>query len=228
VNNKVNRFAIDLSSSVEIAFEKTNTMSNVFIAQADLFKLPFPDSFFDIIFSGGVLHHTGNARSGFAHLCKHLRPGGIIGIFVYKVKPFLRELADREIKKITTEISYDECEKFAEQITKLGRALQRVKEKLYLDEDIPLLNIEKGEYDVQKFIYDHFLKCYYNKKIGYDFSVLANIDWYRPKHASHHTREEVASWFEENNLVDVRFNDLKGWEHASFFVSGRKEHGKNS
>jgi SAM-dependent methyltransferase/uncharacterized protein YbaR (Trm112 family) len=222
VNENANRFAIDLSTSVEVAFDRTRALSNVLVAQADLFRLPFPESHFDIIFSGGVLHHTPDPAKAFASLCRHLRPGGLIGIFVYKTKPFLRELADREIKKITTEMTASDCEAFAAQMASLGRALQRITEPLVVDQDIPLLGIARGRYNVQKFIFDHFLKCYHNADLGLDHSVLANLDWYRPKQASHHEREEIASWFEGNGVRAVRFAELPGWEHSSFFVSGRK------
>jgi SAM-dependent methyltransferase len=222
VNPRAHRFAVDLSTSVEVAFERTRHLPNVLVAQADLFRLPFREARFDVIFAGGVLHHTGDARRAFAALCRHLRPGGLIGIFVYKVKPFLRELADRELKRITTAMSDQDCRAFASQLASLGRALQRVREPLVVEEDIPALGIRRGEYGVQKFVYDHFLKCYHNAALGHEHSVRANIDWYRPKVASHHTREEVESWFTENGVAPARFVDRPGWEHASFFVSGRK------
>lgn len=222
VNKNSNRFAVDLSTSVEVAFDRTRALSNVFVAQADILQLPFPESHFDIIFSGGVLHHTPDPAKSFASLCRHLRAGGLIGIFIYKTKPFLRELADREIKKITTEMNSVDCESFAVQVATLGRSLQRITEPLIVDQDIPLLGIARGQYKLQKFIFDHFLKCYHNTELGFEHSVLANLDWYRPKKASHHTRDEVASWFEANSIRDVHFVELPGWEHSSFFVSGRK------
>lgn len=222
VNEKVNRFAVDLSSSVDVAFERTRQLANVLVAQADLCRLPFPESHFDVIFAGGVLHHTPSAAEAFTALWRHLRPGGLLGIFVYKVKPFLRELADREIKVVTTEMPLPECEAFAAQMASLGRSLQRIAEPLIVDEDVPLLGIKRGRYPLQKFIFDHFLKCYHNAELGFEFSILANVDWYRPKQASHHTRDEVASWFERNGVENLRFIELPGWEHSSFFVSGRK------
>ena len=221
-NPRCNRFAVDLSSSVDIAFERTRTFPNVCVAQADLNGLPFLPSFFDMIFCGGVLHHTPNPLDTFSRLCGHLKAGGLIGIFVYKTKPFLRELADRELRTITTAMTDVECELFAAQMARLGRSLQQIREPLVVEDDIPTLGIKAGRYNVQKFLFDHFLKCYHNGELGFEHAVLANIDWYKPKRASHHSRAEVSSWFETNALGDVRFIDLPGWEHSSFFVSGRK------
>jgi SAM-dependent methyltransferase/uncharacterized protein YbaR (Trm112 family) len=222
VNPKANRFGVDLSSSIEIAYQRTRALPNACMSQADIFGLPFKPNHFDVIFSGGVLHHIPDSAGAFSSLCKHLAPGGTIGIFVYKVKPFLREMADREIKKITTGLSQAECETFSRQMTALGRALQKIAGKIEIEEDIPLLDIKAGSYGVQKFLYDHFLKCYYNDSVGFEQSVLANIDWYAPKHATHHTQEEVHGWFAKNGLEQIKFMNLPGWEHASFFVSGRK------
>ncbi|MBN2406716.1 MAG: methyltransferase domain-containing protein [Elusimicrobia bacterium] len=222
-NPKVNRFAVDISRSVDVGYERTRDLDNVFIGQADLFGLPFKKEFFDIIYSDGVLHHTGDAVRAFNDLSGYLKPGGIMGIYIYCVKPFLRELADRELREVTTRMSFEECLDFSEKIALLGRSLQRIKEPLVIDEDIPLMNIKKGEYDLQKFIYDHFVKCYYNDYQGMDMSVITNVDWYHPKYATHHTREEVAGWFETNGFGDIKFVQPKGWEHSGFFVSGRKK-----
>lgn len=222
VNPRARRFAVDLSTSVEVAFQRTRSLPNVFVAQADLFRLPFRLDFFDVIFSAGVLHHTADPADAFRHLCRHLKPGGLIATVVYRVKPFLRELADREIKRHTTAMTPAECDAFCQQIASLGRSLQRIREPLSIDDDIPLLGISKGEFDLQKFIFDHFLKCYYSAALGWQHSVRANIDWYRPKHASHHSRQEVSGWFEGNDISEVHFTELPGWEHSSFFVSGRK------
>jgi SAM-dependent methyltransferase len=145
VSPRAHRFAVDLSTSVEVAFERTRHLPNVLVVQADLFRLPFPEARFDVIFAGGVLHHTGDARRGFATLCRHLRAGGLIGIFVYKVKPFLRQLADRELKRITTAMSEPDCRAFASQLASLGRSLQRIQEPLVVEEDIPALGIRRGE-----------------------------------------------------------------------------------
>lgn len=221
-NHNANRFAVDLSRSVEVAYQRTKELDNVFVAQADLTRLPFRDNFFDIIFSCGVIHHTESARDTFRCLCKHLKPGGIIGIFVYKKKPFLRAQADHSIRARTTEMTFAETKEFAEQMAKLGRSLQRISEPLVVESDIPLLNIKKGEYNLQKFVSDHFIKCWHSAGLGWELSVSRNADWYGPKIASSHTKEEIDSWFSENGIGKAHYEDLEGWEHSGLFASGRK------
>ncbi|PKP61466.1 hypothetical protein CVT91_03140 [Candidatus Atribacteria bacterium HGW-Atribacteria-1] len=163
-----------------------------------------------------------NAAAAFNNLCLHLKPGGLIGIYIYNKKPFIREMGDNAIRKTTTEMSYDECMEFSLQIKELGKSLQKIEQEVEVIRDIPLLNISKGKYKIQQFIYDHFLKCFYNKGMGEDMSTIINQDWYHPKYASHHTKEELERWFEDNGIEKIKFIQPKGWEHSGFFVSGRK------
>src|SRR4051812_36458057 len=51
VNPKANRFCLDMSSSVEQAYAHTRSLPNVLTVQGNLFNMPFPRNFFDIIFS---------------------------------------------------------------------------------------------------------------------------------------------------------------------------------
>ena len=221
-NRDVNRIDVDLSLAVESAYHNTRHINNVVVAQADIFALPFRNNYFDIIFSNGVLHHTKNAKNAFGTLCRHLRPGGLIGIYVYNVKPFVRELADKEIRRSTSHMTFEECWRFSKSLAKLGKSFTKYREALVIEEDIPMLGIKRGRYDLQKFIYDHFVKCFYNERLGDEYSALVNVDWYHPQYASHHTQEEVTSWYRKNGIGCIKITGVRGWEHSGFFVSGRK------
>lgn len=222
VNEKANRFAVDLSLSIEVAYEKTKKIPNVCVAQADLLNLPFKKNYFDVIFSDGVLHHTGNTKKAFNILCEYLKPGGIIGVYLYCKKPFIREIADKKIRNITTEMSFNECLRFSKQMTKLGKAFKKIKQPVIIEDDISLLGIKKGKYNLQKFVYDNFVKCFYNKNTDDKFSDLINVDWYHPKYADHHTKKEILDWFKANNLFKIKIMQPKGWEYSGYFVSGKK------
>ncbi len=221
-NKKTERHCIDISLSVETAYQNIRDFKNIIVSQASIFELPYKDQTFDLIYSCGVLHHTPHPKKAFLSLVRKLTPGGRIGIYIYNVKPFLRELADREIRKITTSLDYDECMRFSRRITKLGRALSRIKQPLIIEEDIDLLGIKKGKYNLQRFIYDYFVKCWYNPKRHIKSAYLTNQDWYHPVYASHHTKEEMLAWFTEAGLKRVKCVQPQGWEHSGFFVSAIK------
>jgi len=222
-NPNAHIYAVDLAEdAITVAKERLMGVENVTVLHGDLLDLPFEKEFFDIIFSNGVIHHTPDAEECFRILCEHLKPGGLIGIYIYCVKPTLRELADDEIRKATTEMSFEDCTIFAEQMSHLGRSFNRLNAEVEVDVDIPLLGIKAGKYPLQKFLYDHFVKCFWNGEIGMDYSTMVNFDWYSPKYASHHTREEVEGWFKDNNIGNIKTIQPLGFEYSGYFVSGRK------
>jgi len=221
-NPETERHCIDISLAVEVAYKKTRKFKNVIVSQASIFELPYPDETFDIIYSLGVIHHTPNPKKALQILIKKLAPGGLIGIYIYAKKPILREIADREIRKITSKMNYGRCMEFSKKMTKLGSSLNKIKQPLIIDEDINYLGIQKGKYSIHRFIYNYFLKCWYNPKQDTDYADLINQDWYHPHYASQHTREEVISWFKGSGIENLKFIQPKGWEYSGYFISGRK------
>jgi SAM-dependent methyltransferase len=82
---------IDLSRSSlrkAHAFKKRFGIAGARFVQMDVFGLALPAASFDVVFSNGVLHHTGDARRGFRELCRLVRPGGHIVLGLYN--PFGR------------------------------------------------------------------------------------------------------------------------------------------
>ena len=86
--------AVDLSlSSLCYAKEKTRAMkiTNIEYAQADILELGHLNRSFDIISSGGVLHHLADPEEGWRILLSLLRPNGCMHVGLYS------ELARRHI-----------------------------------------------------------------------------------------------------------------------------------
>jgi SAM-dependent methyltransferase len=160
----------------------------------DILRPPFRPRSFDFVAADQVIHHTPDTPRAFATLAELVAPGGQLAVYVYRRKALVRELADTHVRELTTRMTTPEVTEVAEQLTELGRALSRVNAKVTLEQGVPLLGIAPGEHDVQRLIYWHFLKCYWNDELGYEQSVLTNLDWYHPPHASRHTPEEVEQW----------------------------------
>ena len=69
-------FSIDLSlGALKLGenFRKNNQIENVYFMRMNLFNLLFPNNFFDVIVSNGVLHHTNNPKRAFIELTKCLK-----------------------------------------------------------------------------------------------------------------------------------------------------------
>lgn len=193
-NNDALAIGLELSDCARIAYQKVRKYSNAHIIQADIMNIPFIKESFDLILSEGVLHHTPDTRAALCNLCDRLIKGGEIAIYIYIVKPLLRELADEYIRKETTQLTQDECWEICRHFTRLGQKLQSIDTTFTVDEDIPVIGIEKGTYTIQEFIYRYFMKCFWNKTFTFDENNLVNFDWYHPRYAFRHTPEQLASW----------------------------------
>lgn len=222
LNPETQRHCIDLSLSVEVAFANTKHMKNVTVSQASIFELPYNDGIFDIVYSCGVIHHTPDPEKACQELAKKVAAGGLLGIYIYNVKPFIRELCDIELRKVTTSMTYDDCLNFSKKMTMLGKSLSKIEQELIIEDDIEFLGIRAGKYNLQRFIYDHIIKCWYNPGQDDEFAHIVNQDWYHPRYASHHTHEEIFTWLRKCGFKELKCLQPEGWEHSGFFISGRK------
>ena len=65
------------------SFRLNHRMKRVAFAQADIFRIPIRDRTFDFVICNGVLHLTGDARSGFRILCNLVKPRGYVIVGLY-------------------------------------------------------------------------------------------------------------------------------------------------
>ena len=217
-NSNSQVFALDASQSINFAYKKYDHLSNVHFLQADLRQLPFRKRFFDFIYSDQVLHHTKNTGTSFKYLTKFLTDSGFISIYVYKKKAPIREYVDDYIRKITINMSVNECMDFSKDMTYLGKSLAGLKKKITIPKDIPILGVKAGTYDVQRFIYWTFLKCFWDESDNFERSVGVNFDWYYPKFAFRHTPKEVRKWFQDTKIKIVTFKEIE----SGISVTGKK------
>jgi SAM-dependent methyltransferase len=201
--------AIDLVAA-HIAQTNLKAERNVRFAQKDLLDDLSDLGAFDFIYCQEVLHHTSDPRRAFGNLCRLLDPEGEIAIYVYKQKAPVREFVDDLVRGKIAHLPYDEVVKHCRAITDLGRALSEARCEVEVPA-VPLLGIEAGRYDVQRFIYHFFMKCYWNPAMSYGENVAVNYDWYHPQIATRHTLPEIEDWFATAGLEVVhRHTDFYG------------------
>lgn len=73
---------IDLSDTVDVAFDNVGRMEGVHIIQADIYNLPLKP-LFDYAYSIGVLHHTPDPAASFQCMVDKVKPGGTVSAWVY-------------------------------------------------------------------------------------------------------------------------------------------------
>jgi SAM-dependent methyltransferase/uncharacterized protein YbaR (Trm112 family) len=185
---------LDLSESIVTAQREFGAAPNLSFIQADLLRPPLQPEAFDFVSADQVVHHTPDAHAAVRSLAGLLRPGGVLAFYVYKRKAPLREYADDYLRERTTRMSVEDCMDVSAGMSELGRKLSELNATITLERGIPLLGIEPGEHDVQRLIYWHFLKCFWNDDFSENLNDLVNFDWYHPPYASRHTEEEVRGW----------------------------------
>ena len=200
--SKVDSF--DISEQAIKRCKKINPDAYVF----DIWDLK-PNPVYDFVLSWGVLHHTKNTETSFKYLTKFLSKGGHISIYVYNKKAPVREYVDDYIRKTTVNMSVNECLEFSKDMAILGKSLSKLNKKIKIPREIKILGVKAGTYDVQRFIYWHFLKCFWDSNDNFERSVGVNFDWYYPKFAYRHTSSEVKNWYKHSRIKLTHFKEIE-------------------
>lgn len=192
---------VDITDAVEIAKERFNerSLKGNFV-QADLLDIPSNLGNFDIIFSEGVLHHTDSVKNAICSLSKRLNKAGKFIFYIYAKKAPIREFTDDYIREKISLMDEDSAWNCLKPLTLLGKTLGELKINIEIKEDIPLIGVQKGEYDLQRFIYYKIMKCFYKENLNLEEMNHINYDWFMPKNCYRHTPDEVVAFCEEANL----------------------------
>jgi arsenite methyltransferase len=170
------------------------------LVQGDILHLPFADATFDLVLSDGVLHHTPSTREALASVSRLLRPGGEILFYVYRKKGAIREFSDDYVRDVVADLPPEIAWEMLKPITRLGESLTRAQVTIDVPEDIPYLGITAGQYDMQRFVYDHILKLFWNATFTFDENHHVNFDWFHPRYAHRQTEQELADWCRDLRL----------------------------
>jgi SAM-dependent methyltransferase len=192
---------VDVSRAVDVALRRCaeQGVAGAFF-QDDLASLPFRLGSVDVIFSEGVLHHTDSPAKTLERLATLLTPGGRFLFYVYRRKGPIREFTDDYIRAQLQEMSPEEAWKAVEPLTKLGVALGELGVEVEVPEDVGILEIPAGRYDIQRLFYWHVAKAFHHPDLSFDELNHINYDWYAPANAHRQTPEQVRTWCEVAGL----------------------------
>jgi SAM-dependent methyltransferase len=197
---------VDISEAIDVAQKRFEGLPRTHFIQADLLHLPFPERTFDLIFSEGVLHHTPSTERALKTVAALLTEGGELMFYVYRKKGPIREFTDDYIRDRIANLPPQDAWQLLEPLTKLGQALADLKAEVEVPADIPYLGIKAGRYDVQRLIYWHVMKLFWNDAYRFEENHHINFDWYHPRYAHRQTEEEVRRWCAEANLRIFHFD----------------------
>ena len=78
----------DISDGIFTAYENAKrNCKNVIAIKGNILNIPLKKNYFDIVYSWGVLHHTGNTRLSFTNASNLVKESGKLGIYVYESHP---------------------------------------------------------------------------------------------------------------------------------------------
>jgi SAM-dependent methyltransferase len=198
---RVRYLGADISAAVDVAAERfaARGLEGAFM-QADLVQLPLPPESVELIYSEGVLHHTDSTRGALEALASLLKPGGRFLFYVYRRKGPIREFTDDYVRERLARMRPEEAWKAMEPLTALGKALGELQVEVEVPQDVELLEIPAGRFDVQRLFYWHVFKAFYDPNLTFDEMNHTNYDWYAPANAHRQTPEEVEEWCEAAGL----------------------------
>jgi SAM-dependent methyltransferase len=181
---------LDLSWAVRAARELTADLPGVCLVRGDLLRPPLAEGTFDHIYSLGVLDHTPDPRAAFLNLCRLLKPGGRIAIWVYpREKPAVEAVMNAH-RMISTRLPLPVLVRLSQWMAPIGgvkRRLMASRHGLVRRLGVAL----------------HALTIGVSMHPDPTVRVCDTLDWYAPRYLSRHTPEEVAGWFREAGLVDL-------------------------
>jgi arsenite methyltransferase len=194
----VNYLGVDISTSIVEANKcLRNLGGDPWFLQADILKAPLNDSCADFVFSEGVLHHTNNTREAVRTAARLVKPGGRLAFYVYKEKAPVREYTDDYIRSLIADLPMEAAWAKLMPLSKLGKALGELNQEITIEEDVEVLGITKGTYDIQRFFYWFVCKAYYRPEFTLDEMNHINFDWFTPKNCFRHSPDEVRGWIDE-------------------------------
>lgn len=191
---------VDLSSAVDKAASLCAGLPGVCITQANLLELPLVDSVFDLVFSIGVLHHTPDPRRAFAQVARKVRPGGRLAVWLYRKNTPPQEWLNSGLRAVTTRLPSRVLEPLCAAVAVLG--------------SVPILNRTLNKV------------ANFSSHPDWTLRVCDNFDWYAPRYQSHHTAEELASWFRDEGFEDLvvldpaRSGGLYNWAYRHDLIIG--------
>jgi SAM-dependent methyltransferase len=191
---------VDLSTAVEKAASACANYPNVLIVQADLLDLPLAEQAFDLVYSIGVLHHTPDPRRAFHQIARCVKPGGRLAVWLYRRNTAPQEWLNTALRALTTRLP--------------ARVLEPLCAGLGLLGGIPLLNRSLNKI------------ANFSNHPDWALRICDNYDWYAPRYQSHHTIDELKSWFVEENFNDLvellpaKSGSLYNWSYNHNLIIG--------
>jgi SAM-dependent methyltransferase len=215
---------IDVTSAVDAAQNNLIDRDNVFFIQADVFNLPIKNSYFDFVYSIGVLHHTPNPQLAFESMVDKVKEDGGIGLSLYEISLYSRPNRNH-IKVSTIDLLWSlnlwRVEFFRIFTTRLPDKYMII----YCKAIIPILHHINKIPVIGLIRYIFPSTCY--RKLPVFWSMLDTMDTYSTKIVHQYRAKDLFQWFLKLGLNNIiLMNGRAGW--VSLVADKGNLHTRNS
>lgn len=192
-------YSIDYSTAVDACWANNGPHPSLFLAQGDLYEMPFERGFFDKVFCYGVLQHTPDVKGAFMNLPQFLKAGGGIAVDVYRKTPWTTRWTSKYWYRPVTK--------------RMPRELLRNIVEWYVPRWISIDNFIQ-RIPVIRHVVPAIIPCWNYTGVPQltseqitQWAILDTFDALSPSYDYPQTLSAVRSWFEEAGLaaIDVRY-----------------------
>ncbi len=177
----------DISRSVDAARHHfaARGVDRLHFIQTDLARPPLQRETFDLVFSGGVLHHNPDTRVALEAITGLVAPGGQIYVWLYGPTPGIAHRLRGAVRRVMVDLP-----------PPLQRGVLRV-------------------WTVQSIGRQHLRRVTGRARphdgVTYREKLLTLLDHYTPRYRWEHTPEELAGWYRALGFSDIKTTEVSEW-----------------
>jgi ubiquinone/menaquinone biosynthesis C-methylase UbiE len=196
-------FTFDFSRAVEANYSNNKRFPNVCFFQADIYRIPLPDEYFDRVICLGVLQHTPDVAATFQALARKVKPGGYLAVDVYPKTIWQVVHWKYLLRPITTRMKpeplYTFVKWYAPKLMPLAKIMRgiggRAAARL-----VPIL--DQSDKNVAP-------------EVQLDWTILDTYDALSAAYDQPQTDRTIREWYKAGGFDVIEFNDGAGWGRKS-------------
>jgi len=200
---------IDVNLALVANGERLEHEKNIDVVVCSLYRIPFPKSSFDLVYSQGVLHHNRSTHKAFQVVAPAVREGGYFFLWVYGLDDHLIKqgfigLVNRVSKVIEAFLR--------PMISRLPRGLRKYVFIVLATLLHPLI----------------LTRVRHRTRWRFANTIHDLRDWLSPRYAHRHSYNEVIEWFEREGFQVIAvqspsaYRDLFGKQLWGVGITGRR------
>ncbi len=190
--------SFDASVAVEANYVAHGNNPLVLIVQADIYKQPFRDEYFDKGLCIGVLQHTPDPKKSIATVVSKVRKGGLCVMDIYRRHPWYRQMWNTRywarpfVKNMKPERLYKLCVAYINLMWPLACLITRLPGGRTINQKLLVPELmSSGKY--KKF----------SNELHKEWTTLHLFDWLNPTYDQPQNEKVFRSWLMDSGLTNV-------------------------